>query len=195
MRGQSRDDRGAAAAQLIRIVVPHSGSRGKTRLGPAREELSLAMLADVLAVATVVGRTWVVSPDPVAGATTWIPDPGGGQGAAVEAAVREIGAGPVFIVNADLPCLTADDLKALASATSPAIAPAEDGTTNALGLPDALLFAPLYGPDSAERFGAHFEHSVTVDRPGLRDDVDTLADLERLATRCGPNTRAALVSV
>ena len=79
VRGQSRDDRGAAASQLIRIVVPHSGPRGKTRLGHAREELSLAMLADVLAVATGVGRTWVVSPDPVAGAT-WIPDPGGGQG-------------------------------------------------------------------------------------------------------------------
>jgi 2-phospho-L-lactate guanylyltransferase len=179
---------------LIRIVVPHSGSRGKTRLGHAREELSLAMLADVLAVATGVGRTWVVSPDPVAGAT-WIPDPGGGQGAAVEAALRVMGAGPALVVNSDLPCVTADDLLALASATSPAIAPAEDGTTNALGLPDALLFAPLYGPGSAERFRAHFEHSVSVDRPGLRDDVDTLADLERLGERCGPNTRAALVSV
>jgi len=152
------------------------------------------MLADVLAVATVVGRTWVVSPDPVQGAT-WIPDPGGGQGAAVVAALREIGAGQVLVVNSDLPCVTADDLEALSRAASPAIAPAEDGTTNALGLPDALLFAPLYGPGSAERFGAHFEHSVSVDRPGLRDDVDTLADLERLAERCGPNTRAALVSV
>jgi len=79
--------------------------------------------------------------------------------------------------------------------TRPAIAPAEDGTTNALGLKDPLLFAPLYGPGSAERFRAHFEHSVSVDRPGLRDDVDRLADLERLAERCGPNTRAALVSV
>jgi 2-phospho-L-lactate guanylyltransferase len=194
VRGQSRDDRGAAASQLIRIVVPHSGPHGKTRLGPAREELSLAMLADVLAVATVVGRTWVVSPDPVAGAT-WIPDPGGGQGAAVDAALREIDAGPVLVVNSDLPCVTADDLQALASAASPAIAPAEDGTTNALGLPHTSLFAPLYGPGSAERFRVHFERSVSVDRPGLRDDVDTLADLERLAERCGPNTRAALVSV
>jgi 2-phospho-L-lactate guanylyltransferase len=194
VRGQSRDDRGAAASQLIRIVVPHSGSRGKTRLGHAREELSLAMLADVLAVATGVGRTWVVSPDPVAGAT-WIPDPCGGQGAAVEAALRVMGAGPALVVNSDLPCVTADDLLALASATSPAIAPAEDGTTNALGLPDASLFAPLYGPGSAERFRAHFERAVFVNRPGLRDDVDTLDDLERLAARCGPNTKAALVSV
>jgi 2-phospho-L-lactate guanylyltransferase (CobY/MobA/RfbA family) len=72
---------------------------------------------------------------------------------------------------------------------------AEDGTTNALGLSDTTLFAPLYGPGSAARFQAISEHSVVVDRPGLRDDVDTLADLERLAARCGPHTRAALVSV
>jgi 2-phospho-L-lactate guanylyltransferase len=182
---------------VIRVVIPHAGASGKKRLelGPsAREELSIAMLADVLAVATSVGRTWVVSPDPVPG-VGWIPDPGGGQGAAVEAALLEIGPGPVLVVNSDLPCITRDDLEALASAEGVAIAAATDGTTNALGLPDTTLFAPLYGPDSAKRFRAHFERSVAVDRPGLRDDVDTLADLERLAPRCGPHTKAALVSV
>jgi 2-phospho-L-lactate guanylyltransferase len=151
------------------------------------------MLADVLAVTTGVGRTCVVSP------TRWRARPGfpiPAAGREPRSRLRwEIGAGPVLVVNSDLPCVTADDLLALASATSPAIAPAEDGTTNALGLPDALLFAPLYGPGSAGRFRVHFGHSVSVDRPGLRDDVDTLADLERLAERCGPNTKAALVSV
>jgi hypothetical protein len=34
---------------------------------------------------------------------------------------------------------------------------------------------------------------IEIDRPGLRDDVDTLADLERIAPRCGPRTRASLV--
>ena len=72
---------------MIRIVVPYAGSRGKTRLGARRAELSAAMLGDVLTVATSVGETWVVSPEPVEGAT-WIPDPGGGQGAAVSAALR-----------------------------------------------------------------------------------------------------------
>ena len=52
-----------------------------------------------------------------------------------------------------------------------------DGTTNALGLSDTSLFAPLYGPGSAARFRALVEHSADVDRPGLRDDVDTPADL------------------
>ena len=164
---------------MIRIVIPYAGVHGKTRLGDGRRELSRAMLEAVLAAAGSVGRTWVVSPDPVEGAA-WIPDPGGGQGAAVEAALREIGPGPVLIVNSDLPSVTADDLRALNDAIPErgvAIAPARDGTTNALGLSDTALFAPLYGPGSAERFRAHADHAVDVVRPGLRDDVDTPADV------------------
>jgi 2-phospho-L-lactate/phosphoenolpyruvate guanylyltransferase len=179
VRPEPRDDRGPAAAALIRIVVPHAGARGKTRLGASRAELSSAMLGHVLAAATSVGRTWVVSPDRVEGAD-WISDPGGGQGAAVEAALREIGPGPVLVVNSDLPSVTANDLHALHDAIPEngiAVAPARDGTTNALGLSDTTLFAPLYGPGSAARFRAHAEHAVDVDRPGLRDDVDTPADL------------------
>jgi 2-phospho-L-lactate guanylyltransferase len=164
---------------VIRIVIPYAGLRGKTRLGDGREELSRAMLEEVLAAACSVGPTWVVSPHPVQGAA-WIPDPGGGQGAAVEAALREIGPGPVLIVNSDLPSVTADDLRALYDAIPErgvAIAPARDGTTNALGLSDTALFARLYGPGSAERFRTHAEHAVDVMRPGLRDDVDTPADV------------------
>ncbi|HKB19884.1 MAG TPA: DUF2064 domain-containing protein [Gaiellaceae bacterium] len=166
---------------MIRIVIPYAGPGGKTRLGAGRQELSRAMLQEVLAAATSVGRTWVVSPDPVEGAS-WIPDPGDGQAAAVEAALRAIGPGPVLIVNSDLPGLTPDDLIALAQAIPErgiAIAPARDGTTNALGLSDTTLFAPLYGPGSAARFRTHAAHVVDVVRPGLRDDVDTPADLVR----------------
>jgi 2-phospho-L-lactate guanylyltransferase (CobY/MobA/RfbA family) len=86
----------------------------------------------------------------------------------------------VLIVNSDLPAVTAEDLRALHDAIPDdgvAIGLASDGTTNALGLSDARLFAPLYGPGSAERFRAHVEHALDVVRPGLRDDVDTPADL------------------
>jgi 2-phospho-L-lactate guanylyltransferase len=120
-----------------------------------------------------------VSPKPVEGAE-WIRDPGGGQGSAVEAALREIGPGRVLVVNSDLPSVTADDLRALHDAIPErgiAIAPARDGTTNALGLSDTTLFAQLYGPGSAARFRAHAGHAVDIERPGLRDDVDTPADL------------------
>jgi 2-phospho-L-lactate guanylyltransferase len=164
---------------VIRIVIPYAGAGGKTRLGADSEELSRAMLEKVLAAAGSVGRTWVVSPDPIEGAA-WVPDPGGGQGAAVEAALLEIGSGPVLVVNSDLPSVTAEDLHALHEAipeSGIAIAPAKDGTTNAIGLSDTTLFTPLYGPGSAARFRAHAERAVDVIRPGLRDDVDTPADL------------------
>ena len=172
----------------MRVVIPYAGSRGKTRLeleSGEREKLSLAMHASVLSVAAEIGRTWVVSPnEPSGSGATWIPDPGGGQGAAVAAALREIGPGPVLVVNADLPSLVRDDLLALEAATPEpgiAIAGAADGTTNALGLSDTTLFAPLYGRGSAARFRAHAERcgvrAVDIARPGLQNDVDTLADL------------------
>jgi 2-phospho-L-lactate guanylyltransferase len=173
---------------VIRVVVPYAGSGGKTRLelgSTERETLSLAMLAGVVSVALEVGQAWVVSPDrPQNADATWIPDPGGGQGAAVAAALLEIGAGPALVVNADLPTLAAEDLLILDAAIPErgiAIAAAPDGTTNALGLSDVSLFEPLYGKASAARFRAHAERSgfTTVDvvRAGLQYDVDTLADL------------------
>src|SRR5436309_2599594 len=55
-----------------------------------------------------------------------------GQGAAVEAALARLEPiGPVAVVNADLPCVQPDDLRALLEAVPPAgiaAAPAADGT-------------------------------------------------------------------
>jgi len=166
------------------IVVPFRA--GKTRIdADDREALARAMLEDVLAACRVVGETIVADGDE-------------GQGAAVQEALEPL-AGVVAIVNADLPCLTADDLRALLEAVPEngiAVAPAGDGTTNALGLASPALFAPLYGPGSAEEFRAHASQlgvaSAVVLRPNLADDVDTLDDLAPLGDRVGPHTRAAL---
>ena len=61
---------------------------------------------------------------------------------------------------------------------------------------DASLFAPLYGPGSADRFRDHAEaHGVTAVAaaiPNLADDVDTLEDLTGVGLRAGPRTQAAL---
>ena len=172
---------------MTAIVVPFRAD-GKARLGERREALASAMLDDVLAACAPVGPTVVA-------------DAAGGQGAAVAAALTGIGEETVLVVNADLPCLGADDPVALAEAVPEdglAVAPAGDGTTNALGLSRPSLFAPLYGPGSAEEFRAHASQlgvpSVVVRRAGLTDDVDTLADLDRVADRVGPRTKEALGS-
>jgi 2-phospho-L-lactate/phosphoenolpyruvate guanylyltransferase len=186
------------------LVVPFRGVKGKSRLGQlprdARAALASAMLADVVAACVAIGPTFVVAPrDTDAEEATLVPDPGGGQGAAVRAgleaaALASGGIGPFLVVNADLPCVTARDLLALAGAVPDeglALAPAVDGTTNAIGLASTVLYAPVFGPGSAGRFAA-LGPSRQVNAPNLVDDVDTVADLERLAGRLGPQTRKIL---
>ena len=60
-----------------------------------------------------------------------------------------------------------------------------------LSLPDPHVFAPLYGPGSAQRFRAHAGFA-TVRIPELELDVDSDADLERIGARVGRRTRALL---
>jgi 2-phospho-L-lactate guanylyltransferase len=193
---------------MLQTVVPFRGEAAKQRLEASREErasLALAMLGDVLAAATAVGRTLLSTADPEArslarelGAET-VADPGGGQGAAVAAVLAQAPAGVTLVVNADVPCVVPRDLRTLAGPAglgALGLVEARDGTTNALALPDPALFAPLYGGGSAARFRDHADaHGVTAVAlaiPNLADDVDTLEDLERVALRAGPRTQAAL---
>jgi 2-phospho-L-lactate guanylyltransferase (CobY/MobA/RfbA family) len=166
------------------IVIPFRGEDAKRRLPQQlRGELARAMLADVVAAAEEVGAVILADTR--------------GQGPAVEAALSDVKASPVLVVNADLPAVTPRDLLTLLGSIPPngiAVAAASDGTTNALGLAARGLFEPVYGPGSAERFLA-LAPSRLVEIPNLNDDVDTLDDLERLESRVGPNTRAALESL
>ena len=61
---------------------------------------------------------------------------------------------------------------------------------------DRFAVTVSYGSGSAERFRARAEklgvRAATALIPNLVDDVDTLADLERLEGRLGPATAAAL---
>jgi 2-phospho-L-lactate guanylyltransferase len=198
------------------VVIPFAGVEGKTRLHASsrlRREFSLAMLGDVLSAARVVGDVQVVTADAEGAAVASevdaavLDDPGRGQGAAVQAALRSLDphlnpGAAILIVNADVPCVEPDDLRALLAATPAggiALVEARDGTTNALSISAPEAFAPLYGPGSAVRFRAHAERlgvaSFSVAVPNLADDVDTLEDLQRLQLRVGPRSQACLSSL
>jgi 2-phospho-L-lactate/phosphoenolpyruvate guanylyltransferase len=189
-----------------RIVVPFKGSGAKRRLATIGDEvrsaLAFAMLGDVLAACTTAGETVLVSGDERAARVArelgarMLTDPGGGQAAAVAAALDE---GPALVVNADLPCVVPPDLASLLAATPQgglALVAARDGTTNALSLATGSLFASLYGPGSAARFRAHAiglgVPAVAVAIANLAADVDTLEDIDLLGSSVGPRTREAL---
>jgi 2-phospho-L-lactate guanylyltransferase len=196
------------------IVVPFRGVADKSRIAAApaqlRSQLALAMLYDVLAACAPVGRTLVVTSRDSEGAQAAatalgvevVADPGRGQGDAVAAGLVHAGEGSVVVVNADLPCATSRDVFALLGAMPAggmALVRAEDGTTNALTLAAGWLFAPLYGPGSADRFAERARRlgveTVEVDLPNLADDVDELADLERIEDRIGPWSAASLLAL
>jgi 2-phospho-L-lactate guanylyltransferase (CobY/MobA/RfbA family) len=148
---------------------------GKTRLGDPK--LALAMLSDVTDAVNELAEEALVVDGP------------GGQGEAV-AGTLAVRRGPVTILNADLPCVTSAEIEKL-TAAAPALVAARDGTTNALALRDVGDFKPLYGPGSAARFAKHLG-AISLDLPGLRDDVDTWDDVERVRDRVGKHTHRYL---
>jgi 2-phospho-L-lactate guanylyltransferase len=180
------------------VVVPFRAAAAKRRLELPEEEradVAHAMLGRVLAAAAAVGPTILVTEEEASCAralaaehgATVLDDPGKGQGEAVAAALAVAEEWPVLVVNADLPAAQPRDLLALLGAMPVeglAIAEAEDGTTNALALSRPALFAPLYGPGSAERFRHHAAsndaEAVTLEVPALAVDVDTVDELAKL---------------
>ncbi len=173
------------------VVVPYRGDAKRRLRSSLRAAAALAMLGDVVEAALAVGPVLVVSDD--AGAVPpgagHVGDPGGGLGAAVAAGLERV-EGHALVVNADLPLATPRALERLAAAGL-ALVEAADGTTNALSLPDVSAFVPLYGAGSADRFRAHAPFA-TVAIPELEADVDSDDDLERLAPRLGPRSKALL---
>jgi 2-phospho-L-lactate guanylyltransferase (CobY/MobA/RfbA family) len=148
---------------------------GKTRLGDPK--LALAMLSDVTDAVNELAEEALVVDGP------------GGQGEAVAGSLA-VRRGPVTILNADLPCVTSAEIKEL-TAAAPALVAARDGTTNALALRDVGDFKPLYGPGSAARFAKHLG-AISLNLPGIRDDVDTWDDVERVRDRVGKHTHRYL---
>ena len=186
----------------------------KERLGPAlnaaeRRELSLAMLADVVAAASGFDRVWVLQSDDDAAAVAVAggaephqdPAPGDGLNASLDAATATAvagGASAVLVVAADIAAVTAAELAAVAQGDGVAVAADGSGSgTNVLWRRPGNAIATCFGPSSrdaheraATAAGAAFR---VVDSPRLAADVDTPEALAVVwALGPGPATRRAL---
>ena len=82
-----------------------------------------------------------------------------------------------MVLAADLPHVTADDVRELIAHARPlALVAAADGTTNAIAASPPTAFRPSYGPGSAARHGGTRLHLVGIER-----DLDTPGDLGLVA--------------
>jgi 2-phospho-L-lactate/phosphoenolpyruvate guanylyltransferase len=168
-------------------VIPLKGlDHAKSRLGGVlthaeRADLALQLLAGVIGACQEADlAVWVVSPDRQAraeaarlGAETL--DDGGVDltGAVRLGLERHAHADAVVAIAADLPFVTADDVRELLELARPlAVAPAPDGTTNAAAARPPSALRPSYGPGSASRHGG-----LHVHLPRLAQDLDTPEDL------------------
>jgi 2-phospho-L-lactate/phosphoenolpyruvate guanylyltransferase len=202
------------------VLVPVRRRDGKSRLGAgvARQELTRAMVTDVVAAArscpsvrevvVVVGGDDDV--DWLRGA--WRAD---GTGAACRTVVGGQGLNedlasaaatcpedPVVVVMADLAAITSEELAGVLDHASPVrgvVADAGRTGTSLLLSRRGRELAPHFGPGS---FAHHLATGATdltaLAGEGARLDVDTPADLARLATgelTPGPATAAALAAL
>jgi 2-phospho-L-lactate/phosphoenolpyruvate guanylyltransferase len=186
-------------------------SAAKSRLRGAvpeerHSELVLAMVRDTTAAvlsATSVAGLIVITDDPLVsravrelGAEV-APDPGAGLNAALRFGADEV-AGPGThraVLTGDLPALRPAQLDAaLDGVRRRVFVPDAAGTgTVLLAAPPGGPLDPRFGPRSAAAHRASGATARTGDWPGLRQDVDTAADLHTvLGLGAGEHTRAIL---
>ncbi|WP_018788125.1 2-phospho-L-lactate guanylyltransferase [Micromonospora sp. CNB394] len=177
------------------VLVPLKRlDRSKSRLAlpPAlRRAVAEAMLLDVLAAAAPVARVCLVSAEPARDryGVPVLPDPGGGLSAAVAHAAARFD-GPVAVLSGDLPAARPAELAAALAAAAAldtaVLADAPGSGTTLLTARRGRWLRPAYGPDSHRRHVGAGMADLTgrLALPGLRRDVDTVADL-REAARLG----------
>lgn len=172
-------------------VKPLTAAKSRLRgalPGVPHEELALALARDTVAAAVRRAEVLVVSDDPTAGpalaalGARVVPDaPSRGLNEALEYGATLAGAPRrrVGALTADLPALRPDDLArvlAAAAGTRAYVADAAGtGTTVLLAGPGGKL-DPRFGPGSALAHAASGARRLAAP-PGVRRDIDTMADL------------------
>lgn len=208
------------------VIAVKSLDRAKSRLAgelspPHRARLVLAMLSDTLRAAGAVGAigsVTVVTPDATvaelarARGAAVHPEPAdrspaSGESdrlnvaltATADALRRRHGPIDLLALQADLPALRANELAEMLAAAPAARSLVVDHTgtgTAALLARAGTPLSPRFGPASAARHIADGAVELGGDWPGLRLDVDTVADLDRVAALgAGADTRALLRAI
>lgn len=194
---------------MIPVVIPAKPlTRALGRLAgvidqATRRALQAAMLTDVLEAATgysdhviVVTADRVVADLAEAAAAGVVADadPPEGINHAVSRGIAATGAAAVLIVMGDIPGVTADELRRVATAADAdraiTIGMSGDGTgTNAMLLRPAGVIAPSFGAGSLLRHRAAARAAdcecAIVSAPGLALDIDTPEDLAAFVRTAG----------
>lgn len=173
---------------LVGVPVKPFGV-AKARLAPVlgageRSRLGMAIAARTLELASMVGRSAVVTGDE--GVADWAhglghdvvwEHPGGLNGAA-RATVHAAGTEPWILLHADLPRLAAADLQVTVEALAAhgaVLAPSSDGGTSLIATTGPMAFS--FGAGSFRRHLSALPRARVLVRPGLALDLDTPADL------------------
>jgi 2-phospho-L-lactate guanylyltransferase len=164
---------------LIPVRLGPTAKRRLAHLLTANERAALVrdLLDHVVELLSVAGlRVIVLSPEAteVDGAAEVWTDEAPGLNAAVAAAIEQLGA-PVFVVHADLPLLSIDDVEtAMRAESDVVVARSYDGGTN--GLLMRTLIRPAFGVGSAamhaDRARREGLSASVLDLPGFALDVD-----------------------
>lgn len=164
---------------IWRAIVPLRITQAKSRLsavldGDQRQALALRMARHVLTIVSeIVPDITLLSPTQPDLPGRWVRDIGRGLNEELAAAA---GQGPLLILHADLPFLTAGDIQRLideATTHGRAIAPDRHGRgTNGLALIEASGLQPAFGPDSFALHRRLLPHAAIVKTEGLSFDID-----------------------
>jgi 2-phospho-L-lactate/phosphoenolpyruvate guanylyltransferase len=178
------------------VIVPiKQGGDGKSRLGAmlgndARSDLAERMATHVLGVLQEcfgVSCITILSPQrPLDWTGGWVRDEGRGLNEELTAWRVSQGKAPILIIHADLPLVSADDVRALLDAADQGIALATDRAghgTNALAIADGRPLTLSFGANSRALHCAQYPEMPVIERDGLMADLDTPDDADFVAVR------------
>ena len=179
--------------QWTALIPIKQGVGGKSRLGPALERaarnvLSARMARHVLGViaqCNEISQTVILSPaKPDLWEGEWAQDHGRGLNPEIAAVRADLGNGPLLVIHADLPLITAGDIAGLlVSAERCGATMATDRAgqgTNALALADGRTFDFRFGEQSCHHHRAQDLQMPVIQSIGLSADLDTPEDIEFL---------------